>query len=139
MLSKWLFPTIVKIGFEDVKKAIENKSQDKCVIINTLPLGEQDCLIKNTLLWSMEENTMNELMENYQIKRVKIIIYGKNSCDPNIENKYSQLKKLGFSDVYIYYGGLFEWMLLQDIYGKDEFPTTNKVLDILKYKPSSIL
>jgi len=25
--------------------------------------------------------------------------------------------------------------LLQDIYGDDEFPTTRKMLDILKYKP----
>jgi len=34
---------------------------------------------------------------------------------------------------------LFEWLLLQDIYGYDEFPTTIKVLDILKYKPSKII
>jgi hypothetical protein len=38
-------------------------------------------------------------------------------------------------DIYLYVGGLFEWMLLQDIYGKEEFPTTTKVLDILRYKP----
>ena len=36
-------------------------------------------------------------------------------------------------------GGLFEWLLLQDMYGSDEFPTTNKELDVLKYKPISIL
>ena len=29
---------------------------------------------------------------------------------------------------------MFEWLLLQDIYGDDEFPTTTKELDILKYK-----
>jgi hypothetical protein len=28
---------------------------------------------------------------------------------------------------------------LQDIYGADEFPTTNKFLDILYYKPNAIL
>jgi len=37
--------------------------------------------------------------------------------------------------VYIYKGGLFEWMLLQDIYGEDEFPTTSKQMDILLYRP----
>jgi hypothetical protein len=34
---------------------------------------------------------------------------------------------------------LFEWLLLQDIYGVDEFPTTIKENDILKYKSSSLL
>jgi hypothetical protein len=48
-------------------------------------------------------------------------------------------KQNGFPEVYVYSGGLFEWMLLQDIYGQDEFPTTKKVLDILKWKPASQL
>ena len=46
---------------------------------------------------------------------------------------------LGFINVYIYLGGLFEWLLLQDIYGRDLFKTTKNELDILKYKPDSIL
>ena len=41
-------------------------------------------------------------------------------------------------NVYVYPGGLFEWLLLQDIYGEDNFPTTLKELDILKYKPLSV-
>jgi len=49
------------------------------------------------------------------------------------------LSGLGFQDVYLYMGGMFEWLLLQDIYGADEFPTTNKFLDILYYKPNAIL
>ena len=44
---------------------------------------------------------------------------------------------LGLTEVYVYPGGLFEWLLLQDIYGDDSFPTTKKELDILKYKPVS--
>jgi hypothetical protein len=36
-------------------------------------------------------------------------------------------------------GGLFEWLMLQDIYGYDEFPTTKKELDFLKYKAPSRL
>ena len=39
----------------------------------------------------------------------------------------------------LYIGGLFEWLLLQDIYGDDEFKTTKKELDILKFKPQSNL
>jgi hypothetical protein len=42
---------------------------------------------------------------------------------------------LGFENVYIYRGGMFEWLLLQDIYGFDEFQTTSKITDLLKYKP----
>jgi hypothetical protein len=36
-------------------------------------------------------------------------------------------------------GGLFEWLMLQDIYGKELFPTTKKELDLLKFKPPPIL
>ena len=52
--------------------------------------------------------------------------------------KYEQLVGLGFTNVYIYVGGMFEWLLLQDIYGQDLFPTTSKELDILKYKSQRI-
>ena len=41
---------------------------------------------------------------------------------------------LGFQTVYLYVGGMFEWLCLQDIYGNEEFPTTTRELDILKYK-----
>ena len=39
----------------------------------------------------------------------------------------------------MYTGGIFEWLLLQDIYGKDEFPTTSEELDILKYRAATVL
>jgi len=38
--------------------------------------------------------------------------------------------------VYMYCGGMFEWLLLQDIYGANEFPTTARQMDILKYRPA---
>ena len=62
-----------------------------------------------------------------------------NSSDYSIFKKYEQLIKLGFYNVFVYTGGLFEWLLLQDIYGTEEFPTTAKQLDILKYKASQKL
>ena len=58
--------------------------------------------------------------------------------DITIFKKYEQLSKLGFSNLYIYVGGLFEWLCLQDIYGKEDFPTTCDELDILKYKSCKI-
>jgi hypothetical protein len=62
-----------------------------------------------------------------------------NICEDNKKRikKYDQIKKLG-GNAYVYPGGLFEWLLLQDIYGMDEFPTSKKVGDMLKYKPKPI-
>ena len=48
--------------------------------------------------------------------------------------KYKQLLSLGFTNVSIYIGGMFEWLLLQEIYGEAPFPTTCHELDLLKYK-----
>jgi hypothetical protein len=36
-------------------------------------------------------------------------------------------------------GGMFEWLLMQDVYGFDEFPTTTKICDILKFRSPSRL
>lgn len=121
-----------KINFEDIQYAIQKSNE--YIIINTLPISEQDCLIKNTLPYEQEEKTINELLNNYDLNNKKIIIYGKNANDESSEKKYSQLRTLGFSEIYLYSGGLFEWLLLQDIYGSVEFPTSKKILDILKYK-----
>jgi hypothetical protein len=126
--------TYEKISFEDLQFAL--KYSNDFIIINTLPVEEQNCLIKNTLLYQMEEKLINEMMNNYEYNKKKIIIYGKNNNDETVEKKCNQLIQIGFSNVYFYSGGLFEWLLLQDIYGKDEFPTTTNILDLLKYKPS---
>ena len=69
---------------------------------------------------------------------VTIVIYGRNSNSDKLIKKYNQLISLGFLNVFIYPGGLFEWLCLQDIYGYDNFPTTSRELDILRYKAKSI-
>jgi|UniRef100_A0A6C0JQS1 rhodanese-related sulfurtransferase len=132
MFSGFFNNPLKKITFEDLQYAIKNK--DRFIIINTLAYNEQNCLIINTVPYQMEENTINEILNQYAYKDKIIIVYGKNTNDDTVEKKYKQLLSLGFTEVYIYLGGMFEWMLLQDIYGKEEFPTTSKVLDILKYK-----
>ena len=119
--------SINKINFNSMKTAINNNN----IIINTLDCNNQDCLIKNTLSIQEEINTINKYIKNN--KKIKIIIYGENCIDNKIIKKYNQLKNLGFNNIFIYMGGLFEWLLLQDIYGCDEFPTTSQTLDILKY------
>lgn len=105
------------------------------IIINTLDQAQQQCLIPNTIDIQQEEQIINK----YLNKSISIVIYGKNSNDDKIFKKYEQLVGLGFSRVYIYTGGMFEWLLLQDIYGKEAFPTKGDELDILKFKSNSLL
>ena len=126
--------SIKKIGFEDIQFVIKHKKRNY-VLINTLTITDQTCLIPGTIAIKDEETIINK----YLNKNIYIIIYGKNANDESIFKKYEQLLTLGFSSVFVYTGGLFEWLLLQDIYGKDEFPTTSDELDILKYRAESVL
>ena len=74
---------------------------------------------------------------NRQLKNtnIRIVIYGGNANDESISIKYQQLLKLGFTNIYIYPGGLFEWLCLQDIYGDHRISDNeSRQLDILKYK-----
>jgi len=135
MFGKWFSPECKKIGFEDVKDAIYSRDT---MIINTLPIIEQACLIQGTINASDEERIMNQYIEKGTASTKRIIVYGKHSCDDTSQTKCKQLQSLGFGEVYLYAGGLFEWLLLQDIYGEKEFPTTSKIIDILKYRPPKL-
>ena len=126
--------SIRKVGFEDIQFVIKHKKRNY-VLINTLTITEQNCLIPDTIAIKDEEAIINKHLN----KNIHIIIYGKNANDESIFKKYEQLLTLGCSSVFVYTGGLFEWLLLQDIYGKDEFPTTSDELDILKYRADSVL
>jgi len=117
------------INFEDIQHAISNKEY---IIINTLSPNQQACLIVGTLPISDEVDILNKQLKVN--RNIRIIIYGMNSSDPSVNKKYDQLHSLGFINVFIYRGGLFEWLLLQDIYGKDMFLTTSLETDILKFK-----
>ena len=124
-----------KINYEDVQYIIKNSEVH--ILINTLNENEQECLIPNTININQEEEFINTLIKNGN-KPIKIIVYGKNSNDEKIYTKYNQLVALGFYNVFIYTGGLFEWLLLQDIYCAKDFPTTKKELNLLKYKPNKV-
>ena len=107
------------------------------LLINTLPPGMQGCLIPGTLPIEEEEVAINALIAGSDGKTREIIVYGKNANDDTLHKKYQQLMGLGFKNVRVYPGGMFEWLLLQDIYGAASFPTTSKEMDLLKYKPPS--
>ena len=125
--------SIKKINYEDLQYAI--KHPDMYLIINTMSHSEQHCLITNTTYANDEENFINSYINTN--KSINIIIYGKNYGDDTLIHKYQQLYSLGFYNIFVYPGGMFEWLMLQDIYGNELFPTTNKEIDFLKYKYSS--
>ena len=124
-------------SFEDIQSIVQQKHIDRnhteILIINTLPETMQECLLPNTESIPSEVEQINYYLQHNT--NVNIIIYGIHCCDDNVNKKYDQLVKLGFHNIYIYRGGMFEWLCLQDIYGEESFPTTSKELDILKFKP----
>ena len=131
-------PPIQRIGFEDVLIAIKSGNTNfRGCLINTMDTGSQTTLIPLTIPVMNEEAKINEWIDKREFD-INIIIYGRNATDDTTEKKYKQLKSLGFSNVFIYSGGIFEWCLLQDIYGLKQFPTTAPVGDLLRFKPASV-
>ena len=123
-----------KITFEDMQSILTNTNY---LLINTLIESEQQHLIVNTISILQEEAILNKCLKTK--KNVNIVIYGRNCNDDKIHLKYQQLTSLGFVNIFVYTGGLFEWLMLQDIYGFENFPTLIKYHDFLKYKPTALL
>ncbi len=130
---------VPKVSYEDLQMVVYRNMhvQHSTLIINTLPESLQHCLIKTTLDIRFEERIVNAFI--HKKPDIMIIVYGKNSNDITILHKYEQLVKLGFTNVHIYTGGIFEWLLLYEIYGKDLFKITKYEIDILRYRPKSVL
>lgn len=137
-LLQWAFESAMPsfgdraIGFDDLLHCIRNPA--KYAIIHTMSATEQ-VLIRGTLSAAEEEVFINEYLSKYVENQKTIVLYGRNGCDDSPRKKRAQLLSLGISDVCIYVGGIFEWVLLQDIYGGSEFPTTAAVSDLLAYRP----
>jgi hypothetical protein len=130
---------VPKVSYEDIQMVVYRNShvQHSTLLINTMPSTLQHCLIKTTLDIRFEERVINAII--HKTPDIMIIVYGKNSNDITILHKYEQLVKLGFTNVHIYTGGIFEWMLLHEIYGKELFKITKYEIDILRYRPKSVL
>uniref|UniRef100_A0A6C0BR35 Rhodanese domain-containing protein n=1 Tax=viral metagenome TaxID=1070528 RepID=A0A6C0BR35_9ZZZZ len=122
------------VTFDDVISA--SNDPELWTIITTLPESSK-CLITGTCPIDEEEKKINDIIDKR--KRTNIIIYGSSSNDLNVIKKYNQLRNAGLRNVYIYTGGLFEWLLLQDIYTADVFGTTTTELDILKYSGKPLI
>jgi hypothetical protein len=116
-------------------ETLQSKIGTSIILLNTLSTDDQKYLIKGTINAVYEIGFMNDQLKKN--KNIEIIIYGKDHYDTTVIKKYNQLKKLGFNNVSIYFGGLFEWALLQDIYGSSNFQTDGQIKDplqITKYK-----
>jgi hypothetical protein len=149
-----------KVGFEDVLYIIKQNSEKEkrnrtkknnnhtYWLVNTLPSTEQDVLIPHTISCQEEEEMVNHVLNDLSKNphHYCIVIYGKHNTDDTVDKKYKQLMEIGFKHVFIYYGGLFEWTLLQDVYGSEHFPTTitrtppnSNNIDLLHWAPGSKL
>ena len=137
-----------KINYEDIQHAAlkisvykNNEYENKYIIINTMDKNWQSCLIKNTIPIQEEEEMINGILNNKypNANNIIVIVYGMNSNDESVYTKYDQLLKLGIKNVFIYTGGMFEWLLLNEVYGSTEFPVKvqtdqTKIYDIWKYR-----
>lgn len=113
----------------NVPPNLANFEQVQGTVISVLGADEQDVLISGTVPCADEIREVERALA----LRTRIVIYGRNDHDARIYAKYEQIRQLG-GDPRLYLGGLFEWLLLQDFYGAEQFPTTAKA-DLLKYKP----
>jgi len=111
---------------------LQDRMKNDIVLINTLPILRQECLIKGTLKATHEVEHMNKLLKTNKNK--EIIVYGIHHTDLTVITKYNQLKKLGFKNVHIYFGGMYEWLLLQEVFGVINFQTDGIIKNIVDYK-----
>jgi hypothetical protein len=126
-----------RINFEDVQAIVSGSgSNGGMIMISTLPNELQKCVIRGTIPAENEEVLMNNIISGKDLRgdNITVVVYGKNAADETVTEKYEQLIKLGMPRVCIYTGGMFEWLLLQDVYGAELFPTTGNELDILRYR-----
>ena len=76
-----------KINFEDMQTVTKNP--EVYLLINTLPIGDQQCLIRSTVSSEQEESVINKYIK--ENKGIRIILYGKNCNDESVQKKYQQL------------------------------------------------
>lgn len=105
-------------NYDDVKIAVSSRG----LLIHTMD-NKQQILIHGTITADCEEEAINFAIDKNEFDKL-IVVYGKNTqALESLVKKQKQLVSLGFKNVKMYIGGLFEWVLLQDIYGSKEFPT----------------
>lgn len=102
--------------------------------------------IDGTLTPEMEEREINRMIQNYsssgKAPEEKIVYYGLNSVDRSPDEQAAKLARHGI-EASVYRGGMFEWLLLREIFGADNYPVvstlatsnSNVVINPLDYLP----
>lgn len=126
--------SLAKVTYECAKEIALNNG--KGILVCTLKEEKERFGILRTIPIDKEEECINNMIQKRQYDIV-IVLYGENMYDPSVITKYNQLKNIGFINCYIYFGGMFEWYLLQDVYGSELFPTKNSPINgCLHFKPN---
>lgn len=63
-----------------------------------------------------------------------VVFYGLNSTDSAPLHRWNNATQLGLENAHVYCGGMFEWLILGELYGNDMFPVTSIQDDLLKFK-----
>jgi hypothetical protein len=106
----------IQISFDRISasdiKFIQEKFINDYLIVTTIKDTNNTPLIKGTLQPEKEEYFINKIIQNKNNNIKGIIIYGMNNQDISVIDKYKQLLKFNVTNIFIYIGGLFEWLLL---------------------------
>jgi len=126
------------IGYEHIQDFINvYKFRKDMVLITTNPVSNDtgnggnggNVLIRGTIQSvEEEERIINQALDSGKMGEMILFIYGKNCSDTLPVRKAQQFIDLGFRNIYVYLGGIFEWALLADLYGVGEFPFRDGVV-----------
>ena len=65
---------------KQISEDLQKYEELKFILLNTMSIHDQSCLIKYTITIDQEENIINTLINNRHFSK-QIIIYGKNTTD----------------------------------------------------------
>jgi hypothetical protein len=97
---------IKEIGVTDFKKLL---GTGKVLLFNGLKKQYHSCVIPGTIPYP----AMRKVIKNMEEEDIAIVYCANYSCNAS-----------HLETVYIYSGGIFEWLLLQKKYGKKKYPTS---------------
>lgn len=119
-----------RVNFE----AVPTASADGLLLttLGSSPGADPECAIAGTVPECQEAGRIKDVLSSSP--DIPIVIYGSNSVDVAPFEKWRNLTQRGFTNVTVYTGGLFEWLLLREVYGAEVFPVTNPQNDLLRFK-----
>jgi len=86
--------------------------------------------IDGTLTPETEEREINRIIQNYsscgKTPEEKFVYYGLNSVDKSPDEQAANLATHGI-EASVYRGGMFEWLLLREVFGADNYPVCSNV------------